>query len=237
MAGDGMIVSLFTDEPYKPSADLQQAREAVAGFCSTLRQRYTGGSVEARWIRLDLWASGLNTAMAELDESAWLASRFAAGLAYRHEEDMPEEDRRNYYRHLYFYKDSIVRLFSVLDKTGYFLDTMFDLNTGKVKAKFSYFTVLRELRRRDVHPELERRLVQIKQEHRDPMDRLRRKRNLEIHAMNVELIDDVWQKRQRFADRRLIEPLQENLRDLEQGLRMAGRSLLTIFRYCAKTLR
>jgi len=231
-----MIASLFGDGPRKPSG-LEPAKDAIGAFCSALRKRHGGDRVEARWIRLDLWAGGLIAALTELEECARLAAGFAIGLSYRFEEDMPEEDRLNYYRHLFFYKDAIIRLFSVLDKTGYFLDTMFELGTGRVKAKFSYFTVLRQMRDRNVHPELERRLVQIKQRYREPMDRLRRRRNLEIHAMNVELLDDVWQKRNRFADRRFVEPLADNLRDLEQGLRMAGSSLLAIFRYCTKIIR
>lgn len=237
MEGDGVIASLLEGRPRKPSAELMQVKTAIAEFCTALRERHRGETVDAKWIRLDLWAGGLSAALAELDESAYLAAKYAAGLSYRHEEDMPEEDRLNYYRHLYFYKNAFIRLFSVLDKTGHFLDMLFDLQTGKVKPKFSYYTVLRQLRQRGDHPQLVRELDRLKLAYREPMDRLRRKRNLEIHAMNVELLDDVWQKRRRFADRRLIEPLQDNLRDLEHGLRMAGRSLLAIFRYCAKSLR
>jgi len=232
-----MIASLFGPGPRKEPSGLEPAKDAIAAFCSALRKRYGAGPVEAKWIRLDLWASGLAAALTELEDCAALASRFANGLSYRFEEDMPEEDRLNYGRHLFFYKDAIIRLFSVLDKTGFFLDTMFELGTGRVKAKFSYFTVLRQMREKNVHPELERQLSRIKQQYREPMDRLRRRRNLEIHAMNVELIDDVWQKRPRFADRRLVEPLADNLRDLEQGLAMAGSSLLAIFRHSANIIR
>lgn len=232
-----MITSLFDDKPRKPSAELEQVRTAIAEFCAALRRRHNGDTVEAKWIRLDLWASGLSAALTELDESAHLAVRFAAGLSCRYEDELSEADRLNYYRHLYFYKDAFIRLFSVLDKTGYFLDTLLDLDTRNVKAKFSYYTVLREMHKRDVHSGLEQQLYRLKVAYREPMDRLRRKRNLEIHAMNVELIDDVWQKRHRFADRLEIEPLADNLRDLEQGVQMACRSLLTIFRYCANLMR
>src|SRR5690606_20457870 len=121
-------------------------------------------------------------------------------------------------RHVYFYKNAVIRIFSILDKTGFFLDTFFDLETAKVKSKFSYFTVLRQMHQRSIHTHLEQQLFNLKIKFREPLDRLRRKRNLEIHAMNAEIIDDVWQNRQRFADRMELEPLEENNKELMQGM-------------------
>lgn len=231
-----MIVSLIDDKPLQPSGEWKQIGDAVDAFCRALRSRYQGERVKARWIRLDLWASGLFAALTELEQSAELARRFARGLAYRYEEDMPEEDRLNYHRHLYFYKDAFIRLFSVLDKTGHFLDMLFELNTARVKSRFSYYTVLREMHKRGVHAGLEQQLYARKQHYREPMSRLRRRRNLEIHAMNMELIDDVWQQRHQFADRREIEPIGEMLADLDQGMEMVRQSMLIIFLYCKKTI-
>lgn len=232
-----MIVSLVEGRSMPSSDGINAIRKAIGEYCAKLRGQQGEGRVEAKWIRLDLWANGLSSALAELEQSVHLAARFARNLPYRYEEDMPEEDRINYYRHLYFYKDAFIRLFSVLDKTGYFLDTHLDLNTGRVKAKFSYFTVLREMHRKGVHAELEQHLYQLKLQYSEPMNRLRRKRNLEIHAMNAELIDDVWQKRNRFADRRELEPLGDNMDDLAKGMEMVEKSMLAVFRYCTKIIR
>lgn len=231
-----MIVSLIDDNPLQPWGEWEQIGKAIAAFCAALRERHQGEQVDAKWIRMDLWAGGLAAALTELEQSAVLAHRFAEGLAYRYEEDMPEEDRLNYYRHLYFYKDAFIRLFSVLDKTGHFLDMLFELHTAKVKSRFSYYTVLREMHKRKVHAGLEQQLYERKQHFREPMSRLRRRRNLEIHAMNMELIDDVWQKRHQFADRREIEPIGELLDDLDQGLEMVRQSMLIIFQYCTKAV-
>lgn len=231
-----MIVSLVDDKPLQPSGEWGQIGKAIDSFSTALRKRYGGEQVDAKWIRLDLWASGLFAALTELEQSAELARRFARGLDFRYEEDMPEKDRLSYYRHLYFYKDAFIRLFSVLDKTGHFLDMLFELQTAKVKSRFSYYTVLREMHKRGVHAGLEQQLYARKQHYREPMSRLRRRRNLEIHAMNMELMDDVWQQRHQFANRREVEPIGELLADLDQGLEMVRQSMLIIFKYCTRTI-
>jgi hypothetical protein len=135
---------------------------------------------------------------------------------------------------MYFYKNAFIRIFSTLDKTGYFLDKLYDLETARIKEKFSYYTVLRQLRHIKAHAPLEQRLFDIRVTHQKSMERLRTRRNLEIHSLNAELIDDVWRTRQCFATEHGVEPVRSNLEDLQQGFVMVCESLHTIFAYCSK---
>lgn len=233
-----MLKSLF--DPYASDHEISMCKEAmsvIARFTRKLRKTYGHDKVDARWIRLDLWANGLIVALDELEQSVYCSRKFAEHLDYRYEEEMTESDRLDYYRHLYFYKNAVIRIFSILDKTGFFLDTLFDLETAKVKSKFSYFTVLRQMHQRSVHTHLEQQLYNLKLKFREPLDRLRRKRNLEIHAMNAELIDDVWRSRQRFADRMEVEPIAENHHELMQGFEKVCLALQIIFSYCENQIR
>src|SRR5690606_24701273 len=107
-----------------------------------LRSKYGTGNIEDKWIRLDLWASGTLVALDELEQSVYCSMRFAESIRSKYEDEMPEAERNDYYQHIYYYKNAFIRVFSILDKTGFFLNTMYELETGKVKQKFSYFTVL-----------------------------------------------------------------------------------------------
>ena len=232
-----MLSKLYDKARRKELAMAVETNRAIRRFCDVLRSKYANGNVDDKWIRLDLWANGLITALDELEESTYCSQLFAVNISYTYEEDMPEEDKSNYYRHIYFYKNAFIRVFSILDKMGFFMDTLFELETAKVKNRFSYFTVLRQMHKTSTHPYLEQQLYALKERYREPLDRLRRKRNMEIHAMNAELIDDVWRKRHRFADRHEIEPLADNNRDLMQGLEMVCHSLQIIFTYCTSQLK
>ncbi|GJM74746.1 hypothetical protein HMSSN036_69620 [Paenibacillus macerans] len=92
-------------------------------------------------------------------------------------------------------------MFSSLDKLGTVLNELFDLNTSKVKTHFSYFTVLRQFAHLKVHPELGGKLTAIKEEYGEVLGVLRRRRNTEIHYMNSEMKDDLWQRHQALTGR------------------------------------
>ena len=51
-------------------------------------------------------------------------------------EKMQTEERTNYHRYLYFYKNGFIRVFSILDKLGFYLNKRLQLNTEKVKPRF-----------------------------------------------------------------------------------------------------
>ena len=92
------------------------------------------------------------------------------------EEEMNSDELADYYRHVYYYKNSFIRIFSTLDKTGYFLDKLYDLEMVRIKQKFSYYTVLRQLHKMPVHAKLEQRLFDIKVANQKTMERLRNKK-------------------------------------------------------------
>jgi hypothetical protein len=231
-----MLRSIFGHSPRKDSGLLHETNSAIAAFCIKLRREHDCmDGIDAKWIRLELWATGLRSALNELEQSVYCSHQYGAAITKLSEEEMTLEERDHYHRHMYFYKNAFIRVFSTLDKTGYFLDTLYNLETGKVKERFSYFTVLRQLRKSKDHSLLEQRLYDIRMHHQHPMERLRKKRNLEIHSMNVELIDDVWRTRACFATEHWVEPITLNLEDLDRGMIMVCQSLHAIFAYCSKS--
>lgn len=231
-----MLRSIFGEPRRLDEGLLRETNEAIRLYCKRLRHVRGHSRDLDKWIRLDLWAGGLITALDELEQSIYCSDKYGRRVTGKFEDEMSSPEKDDYFRHVYFYKNAFIRLFSILDKTGYFLDTLFELETGKTKQKFSYFTVLRQLHLAATHAQLEQKLFDLKVKFRDPMDRLRKKRNLEIHSMNAELIDDAWRARSRFADRYEIEPLADNMNDLALGFEMVCKSLHTIFGYCVNDL-
>ncbi len=229
-----MLRSIFGDEPRKDIGILNETNIAIDAFSIRLRSDHDcAGGVKDKWIRLDLWATGLRGALDELEQSVYCSVRYGANINKPTEEEMSSEELVNYDRHLYYYKNAFIRVFSTLDKTGYFLDRLYDLDTARVKPKFSYYTVLRQLHKLPNYKDLEQHLYEIKVKYQKPMSRLKTRRNLEIHSLNAELIDDIWQRRRCFATTHMVEPVQINLEDLKLGFDMVCESLLTIFTYCS----
>lgn len=116
------------------------------------------------------------------------------------------------------------------------LNSLYDLNTVRVKAHYSYYTVLRRFRSTKKHRELSGRLEEIKDSYRDPMQKLRGRRNAEIHYMNSEMQDDLWQRHQGLHDKIRLEDLDEHLEDLRQGLEMVCKTLVEVFTYSNEQL-
>lgn len=185
--------------------------------------------------RLQAWLRSIATTYDELEQSVYCAERFAESVSREYVEEMGPEERAAYRRHLYFYKNSFIRVFSVLDKLGSFLNERFELRAELVKERYSYFTALRCLRESRLHPELSRRLHDIKNRYRDPVHELRLMRNHEVHAMNTELLDEEGRLRIRPRDGKVqVEDLTQNLETLRSGYEMATESLLAVLTYCSK---
>jgi len=146
-------------------------------------------------------------------------------------DDMSPMEQGDYARYVYFYKNGFIRVFSLLDKLGTVLNHFYDLKTSKLKAHFSYFTVLRQFQLLNVHPALLDQLEQIKNSYRDPLENLRKRRNAETHYMNSEMQDDLWQRHQGLHDKIQLEDLDSHLEDLKQSLEMICKTLITAFSY------
>ncbi|MNG31885.1 hypothetical protein D3C84_1177720 [compost metagenome] len=67
--------------------------------------------------------------------------------------------------------------------------------------------------------------------YKTPLDRLRNLRNMEIHYINAEMLDDLLQKEPLLGERIHIENVKANLSDLQQGFDMVCRTLSIAFTY------
>lgn len=231
-----MLRSLFKEAKRKDSGMLEETNTAIAEYRHAMKRqadKSRSPEAEAVRLRLDLWARGFTDALDELEQSLYCARQYAKFVRAAYVEEMSEAERDHYRRHLYFYKNGFIRVFSILDKLGYFLNDRYALRTEKVKPRFSYFTVLRRMRELHAVPELEHELSDLKTRYSEPLDKLRNQRNMEIHHLNAEMVDDFLRAKARSApdDRQRVENLPENLHDLEQGLEMVCRTLTAVFRF------
>lgn len=232
-----MIRRLIGQPVKEEHAQIEQIKKLIDQFCSLLRANFRDGLRENEHIyRIEAWASGFQDSLVELEESRYAANWFGQRVDKPFEEEMNEDERMDYWRHIYFYKNAIIRIFSVLDKMGYFMNEMFVLHTEKVKPRYSYFTVLRQMKENEAFAELNRSLQQVKTTYKDPLNILRKKRNTEIHYVNVEMLDDLKQTRHHFTQKNHIEDLERNLSTLEQGCQMVYQSMEHVFRYCGERI-
>ena len=130
-----------------------------------------------------------------------------------------------------------IRVFSLLDKLGIVLNTMYDLKTHKVKPHFSYFTVLRQFQITNEYVSLIAKLDRIKDAYHVPLQNLRKRRNSEIHYMNSEMEDDLWQRHKGLNDKVKLEDMDAHLEDLRQGLNMVCKSLTAAYQYSLEQWR
>lgn len=181
--------------------------------------------------KLEIWTRGLISSLDELEQCLYAAKFFRQKVVHNYEEDMTITERGDYARYVFFYKDAFIRVFSTLDKLGTFLNELYNLKTSKVKAHFSYFTVLRQFQYYKQYRELGDRLVHIKEKHREALSILRRHRNTEIHYMNSEMKDDLWQRQQTLYGKIELEDLDQHIHDLEGGFQMVCETLEAVFTY------
>lgn len=181
--------------------------------------------------KLEIWVLGLITSLDELEQCQFASTFFRGKVHHDSVDDMDPAERSDYARHVFFYKDGFIRVFATLDKLGTVLNELFDLETSKVKEHFSYFTVLRQFNYKKSHGDLARELERVKDQYKDALRVLRGRRNTEIHYMNSELKDDLWQRHQTLQGKIKLEDLDQYLLDLEQGCRMVMETLKAVFTY------
>lgn len=181
------------------------------------------------YTQCDIQARSCRLALEELAASVEAAEFHRAGIINKVAETMSPGEWESYRLHVYFYKNAFVRLFSILDKLGYFVNWLFALRTERVKHRFSYYTVLRQMRHVNAVPVLERKLTAIKEAYGPPMSRLRKKRNVEVHLINSELEDDMSAAGTCRGNRSYIEDLDAACVDLKAGRSMAAETIETVF--------
>ncbi|MDR9856753.1 Cthe_2314 family HEPN domain-containing protein [Paenibacillus sp. VCA1] len=230
-----MLRTLLGEMPRQNSGLLGEAMDAMHRTIGRLQREMDKNDDPSHDFRkLDIWTRGLVSSLDELEQSWFAASFFRRSVKAGYVDDMSAEEQTEYARYVYFYKNGFIRVFSVLDKLGTVLNELFELDTAKVKEHYSYFTVLRRLRELGRHPELEGELAAVKNDYRDCLNVLRKRRNAEIHYMNAEMQDDLWQRHQGLHAKVELEDLDQHLNDLKQGLDMVCKSLIAVYRYAGR---
>lgn len=227
-----MLRVILGEPPRKNGGVLADAMDNMAKFAASLRKEMSAhddGDHEYR--KLEIWTRGLISSLDELEQSWFAAAFYRKAVIAGYMDDMSPTEQGDYARYVYFYKNGFIRVFSLLDKLGTVLNHFYDLKTSNLKVHFSYFTVLRQFQLLNVHPALVDQLEQIKNSYRDPLENLRKRRNAEIHYMNSEMQDDLWQRHQGLHDKIQLEDLDSHLEDLKQSLEMICKSLNLAFSY------
>ncbi|WP_379146577.1 Cthe_2314 family HEPN domain-containing protein [Paenibacillus sp. sgz500992] len=227
-----MLRILLGEPPRENGGVLAEAMDNMAKLAAMLRKEMNAHEDhDHEYRKLEIWTRGLISSLDELEQS-WFAAAFYRKLVVAgYMDDMTVIEQGDYARYVYFYKNGFIRVFSLLDKLGTVLNSLYNLNTTKVKAHFSYFTVLRQFQLLKAHASLAEELENIKNSYREPLQNLRKRRNAEIHYMNAEMQDDLWQRHQGLHDKIQLEDLDSHLEDLKQCLEMVCKSLSASFRY------
>jgi len=231
-----MLRVLF-DEPRRQDAGkLKQANDSIRRYIGLLSS-LPANERNLQERRYMIWSGSLLRSLDELEQSQYAAIRYGSGVRISYIDEMSEQERDDYYRHLYFYNNAIIRLFAIVDKLGHFMNERFRLKTEAVKTRFSYFTVLRNMRQNGLYIELEEQLYGLKTKYKQPMERLRKQRNLEIHMISSDLLDDLLkaaEAKQDYDERMKTENVQQHLTDLAEGCAMAYEAAIFVFGYIHK---
>ncbi|WP_020616062.1 Cthe_2314 family HEPN domain-containing protein [Paenibacillus daejeonensis] len=233
-----MLRDLLGGEPRQAEGLLLAAMTQMEQLMTELQKRIaTGDARQHEYRKLEIWTAGLLGSLDELEQSQFAAHWFGKRITSRYLSVMSSEEMMDYYRHIYFDKNAFIRIFALLDKLGTFLNEWLTLDTGESKKHFSYFTVLRRMQERRIEPRLGERLFKIKETYREPMSRLRKRRNTEIHYMNSELQDDLRHSRGAYGQDIPLEDIASQLADLDQGCEMVMRTLAETFSYAQTMMR
>lgn len=227
-----MLRMIFGEEPRRDEGLLKDAMGAMDQYLIRVRKNMKlDGDPKHRYRQHEIWTVGLKTSLDELEQSLYVAERFADRVTKAYQAEMNEDELDDYYRHVYFYKNGFIRVFSILDKLGNVMNDAMFLETERMKQRFSFFTVLRNLQKRGAAPELVNRLTAIKEEYHLPLQHLRKRRNTEIHHMNTEMQDDLWQRHRSLNEKIKLENIDEHIEDLRQGYMAVCQILIAVFTF------
>lgn len=230
---------MFGEQPRQwtgSSLDTVQAIGKFIGLAYEASERSADAKAGDMYRTYGIWAEGLLRAMDELEQSRYAAKRYAELIRHPRVDEFTPEESMNYDRHVYFDKNAYIRVFALLDKLGTLLNELLALKTERMKARFSYFTVLRNMRLNRMHVELMEPLNGLKERHREPFNRLRSRRNTEIHHMNAELQDDLRTSLSHNGERGKLEDIRANMADLDRAWDMIEQTLGLSFRFACKRL-
>jgi hypothetical protein len=231
-----MLRSLFNEPRRIDQGELKRANEAISHYVEMLHS-IPAEERNLQERRYMIWSGSFLRALDELEQSQYAAIRYGNQVTHSYLDEMEEQERDDYHRHLYFYKNAIIRLFSILDKLGHFMNDRFRLKTEDIKQRYSYFTVLRNMHQHRLYIELEEQLFELKGKYKEPVERLRNERNMEIHTINADLLDDllgIAEAKQTREDRMKVDDIGHRLKDLDQACVMTYKAAAAIFLYITK---
>jgi len=227
-----MLRSLLGAPPRQTEERLDKAQRAMKETVHLLRKEIGQHHDPTHdYRKLEIWILGLISSLDELEECLFASILFRNKVTHDSVADMEPTEYDNYARYVFFYKDGFIRVFAILDKLGTVLNELFDMKMTKIKPHFSFFTVMRQLLLMPKYADLGKKMNVIKDNYREALSQLRRRRNTEIHYMNSEMRDDLWQRHQALFGKIELENLDMHIRDLEQGYQMVCETLETVFVY------
>ncbi|MCA0755545.1 hypothetical protein KP806_10815 [Paenibacillus sp. N4] len=233
-----MLRFLFDEPKRAAEGTLAETFRVMEQFVSIVSKQIKAGADSDHQLRkFEIWTLGLQAALDELEQSHYAALQFQQKIKSTSIKQMTAEERIHYNRYIYFDKNGFIRVFSLMDKLGTLLNELLDMRTERIKPHFSYFTVLRNMREKKAHPELTWKLNDVKEKYKEATNRLRKRRNTEIHYMNSEMQDDLIQSHRMYGAEIQLENIAEQSADLTQGLYLAMESLLLTFQYACGLVR
>lgn len=234
-----MMLRFLFDEPLrKAEGTLAETYRLMDQFISILSKKMAESGADVQKLRkYEIWTLGLRSSLDELEQSHYVALHFQHKITSSSLKQMTDEERIHYNRYIYFDKNAFIRVFSLLDKLGTFLNELLDMRTERIKPHFSYFTVLRNMREKKAHPGLTWKLNDVKEKYKESTTRMRKRRNTEIHFMNSEMQDDLIQSSRMYGEEIKLENVAEQSADLTQGLYLAIESLLLTYQYACGLMR
>lgn len=233
-----MLRFLFDEPQREAKGTLAETFRFMDQFVSMLtKQIAASGNSGYKLRKYEIWTLGLRSSLDELEQSHYAATKFHRLITATSVQQMTDQERINYNRYIYFDKNAFIRVFSLLDKLGTLLNELLEMRTERIKAHFSYFTVLRNMREKKAHPEITWKLNDVKEKYKESMTRLRKRRNTEIHYMNSEMQDDLIQSQRMYGEEVRLENIAQQTSDLTEGLYLAMESLLLTFQYACGLMR
>jgi hypothetical protein len=224
-----MFLGNYT-EPFeaKDSPAIEQIKHAILRIEQHKSLFYADESRRTRILR---WCEGFMNTLRELEESLHCCQCFANQIHCSETQSMDTQTSLEYARFVYFYKNTLIRIFSLLDKLGYFMNDYFQLQTEVVKSQFSFFTMLRRFEQSAKHQSLYQSLQNLKDTYQPPLFRLREQRNLEIHYINIELVEKLMEQDVRYCNRFASESVNPHIQDLQEGCDMVSHTIHTVYQY------
>ncbi|MBD2845699.1 hypothetical protein IDH44_10905 [Paenibacillus sp. IB182496] len=236
-----MLRTLLGQPPRTPEGRTARTIKAMEHFIAQLIQQREAAAHDyevAKKLRTyEIWTLGLVASLDELEESRFASHYFASRIDAEYLSEMNEAELLDYARYVYFDKNAFIRIFSLLDKLGTLLNDLLALRTERMKRQFSYFTVVRRMSGEPAHQALWKRLEAVKEQHREPISRLRKRRNTEIHFMNSEMHDDLLHLNAGLEEEARLEDIRAQLATLDRGCEMVKDSLRLAFEYAVDRMR